>query len=273
MVDLMKMLLPLVIFLSLSFCRLSVASICEAPDNETFVQGDSHCLAIETTEAEEDAETLMVMLHGDTSRGGPVDYAFQAAKLFAGTTVTSVGMARPGYTAYNRKSSGIATRDQSRNVRYGLKEIQSIGTAISRLKTHHQAEQLILIGHSGGALIAGVLLGSHPNLIDGVILISCPCDVPRWRREHQARSLASAQSPHKWLKKARLDTRIIAITGSKDRNTFPRLAKSYIKAAGKRGMQAEYVEVAGAGHGLGHSLRSATMEAFHSMVADLLVSD
>ena len=264
----MKKSLSLLIILGLSFCKLGVASTCEAPDNKTLVQGDSHCLVIETTVAAERTETLVVVLHGDTSRGGPVDYAFQFAKLFAGPTVTAVGMARPGYPAYGRESSGVATRDQYkyRRVVYGLKEINSIGSAISRLKTHHQAERLILVGHSGGAVIAGVLLGSQPNLTDGVILISCACDVPRWRRERNRRHLTGAQSPHKWLKKARLDVQIVTITGSKDRNTFPRLAKQYVKAARKREMQAVYVEVAGAGHGLGRSLRSATIEAFHKII-------
>ena len=268
-----KSLLPLVLFLSLSFCRISVASICEAPDNETLVEGDSHCLVIETTVATERTETLMVMLHGDTSRGGPVDYAFRFAKRFAGPIVTAVGMARPGYPAYGRKSSGTATRSQSRNAKFRLKEIQSIGAAISRLKTYHQADRLILVGHSGGAIISGVLLGSQPNLVDGVILISCPCDVPRWRRERHRRPLASAQSPHKWLKKARLDVRIIAITGSKDRNTFPRLAKSYVKAAHKSGIQAQYVEVASAGHSLIESLQSETIEAFERIIADVPLTD
>ena len=262
----MKTSLSIFIILSLTFCKFGIASVCESPDNETLVQGDSHCLVIETTLATQRTETLVVVLHGDTSRGGPVDYAFRWAKNFAGPTETAVGMARPGYTAYGRKSSGTATRDQTRDRRYGLKEINSIGTAISRLKSHHQPEQLILVGHSGGALIAGVLLGSQPNLIDGALLVSCPCNVIRWRRAHNRKQLASAQSPHKWLKKTRLDVRIIALTGSKDQNTFPWLAKRYIEEARKREIQAEYLAATGSGHSLKRPLRASTLEAFRSFI-------
>ncbi len=262
----MNISLSIFLILSLIFCRISIASVCESPDNETLVQGDSHCLVIETTLATQRTETLVVVLHGDTSSGGPVDYAFRWAKNFAGPTETTVGMARPGYTAYGRKSSGTATRAQNRDRRFNLKEINSIGTAISRLKSHHQPKQLILVGHSGGALITGVLLGSQPNLIDGALLVSCPCNVPRWRRSHNRKQLSSAQSPHKWLKKARLDVRIIALTGSNDRNTFPRLAKKYVEAARKRGIQAEYVEATGSGHSLKRPLRNSTFQAFRRFI-------
>ncbi len=221
---------------------------------------------IETTLATQRTETLVVVLHGDTSRGGPVDYAFRWAKNFAGPTETVVGMARPGYTAYGRKSSGTATRDQTRDQRFNLKEINSIGAAISRLKSHHQPKQLILVGHSGGALIAGVLLGSQPNLIDGALLVSCPCNVIRWRRAHNRKQLSSAQSPHKWLKKARLDVRIIALTGSQDSNTFPWLSKKYVEAARKRGIQAEYVEATGSGHSLKNLLRTSTFQAYRRFI-------
>lgn len=262
----MKTSLSIFLFLSLTFCEFSIASDCESPDNQTLVQGDSHCLVIETTLATQHTETLVVVLHGDTSRGGPVDYAFRWAKNFAGPTETAVGMARPGYTAYGRKSSGTATRDQTRDQRFNLKEINSIGIAISRLKSHHQPKQLILVGHSGGALITGVLLGSQPNLIDGALLVSCPCNVPRWRRTHNRKQLTSAQSPHKWLKKTRLDVRIIALTGSRDRNTFPRLAKKYVEAANKRGIQAEFTEVFGSGHSLKRPLRDSTLQAFRRFI-------
>lgn len=258
--------LSAVIVLSLSLGKFSFASVCESPDNETLVQGDSHCLVIETTPATKRTETLVVVLHGDTSRGGPVDYAFKRAERFAGPTVTAVGMARPGYTAYGRKSSGLATRDQSRRNRFGSKEINSIGTAISHLKTHYQAERLVLVGHSGGALIAGVLLGSQPNLADGAILMSCPCNVPRWRSKNNWKQLASAQSPHEWLNKARSEVRIVAVTGQKDRNTFPSLAKNYVKAAKKLGMQAKYVGVSGAGHSWNRNMQSATERAFRGMI-------
>ena len=78
--------------------------------------------------------------------------------------------------------------------------------------------------------------------------------------------LTSAQSPHKWLQKTRLDVRIIALTGSKDRNTFPRLAKKYVEAARKRGIQAGYEEATGSKHSLKRSLRAASYQAFRKLI-------
>ena len=174
----MKASLSIFIILSLTFCKLGIASDCESPDNETIVRGDSHCLVIETTLAAQRTETLVVVLHGDTSRGGPVDYAFRWAKNFAGPTETTVGMARPGYTANGRKSSGTATRDQSRNQRYNLKEINSIGTAISHLKSHHQPKQLIVVGHSGGCSdsrgTAWFAAKSDRWCVAGILSLQCP---------------------------------------------------------------------------------------------------
>ena len=77
--------------------------------------------------------------------------------------------------------------------------------------------------------------------------------------------LRRAQSPHKWLDRVRPDVHIVAITGSEDRNTFPRLAKDYIAAAHGRGLQAEFVEVADAEHNLTRPLRDAAVEAFRGM--------
>ena len=264
----MKKPLLLAVLLGLLLSKPSAASTCENPDNETSVQGSNHCLVIGTTAATERTETLVVVLHGDQSDGGPVDYVFRVAKRFVGPTVTAVGMVRPGYPAGDRKSSGTATRSLPRNAQYRLNEINSIGAAVARLKAHHRAKRLIFVGHSGGALIAGVLLGSHPELADGAILISCPCNVSKWRSSRNRAPMPSAQSPHKWLGKVRHGVRIVAITGSEDRNTLPRLARGYIAAARDRGLQAEFVEVADVGHSLARPLRDAAAEAFHGLIGE-----
>lgn len=242
------------------------ASTCENPDNETSVQGSHHCLVIGTTAAKERTDTLVVMLHGDQSRGGPVDYVFRIAKRFAGPRVTAVGMVRPGYPAGDRKSSGRSTRSLPRDAKYRLKEIDSIGAAVAVLKSHHEARQLVLVGHSGGAVIAGVLLGRQPDLVDAVVLIACPCDIPRWRNARGRRPMPFAQSPHKWLGKARADARIVAITGANDRNTLPEIARGYVAEAKKLGLDAEFILVPDAGHSLRRSFRAPVSDAVDKLV-------
>ncbi len=252
--------------LTACFCIFLTAPVdaktCKNPDNETSVQGGRHCLVISTTKAAENTERLVVVLHGDQSKGGPVDYIFRFAANFADSTTTAVGMARPGYPAAGTKSSGQATRSQNRDSKYGKREIESIGVAIEQLKNHHQANQVILVGHSGGALISGVLLGLRPDLVDGVILISCPCNMPKWRAMHHRSPMLRAQSPHKWLKKARTDARIVAVTGARDGNTAPRLAAKYVESARELGLEAEFLKISNAKHSLSKTLRTAVLEAY-----------
>ena len=247
------------------FPNAAGAKTCKEPDNTTFVQGKRHCLAIKTFAAGPDADMLVVVLHGDLSRGGPADYIFPVAEAAAARGVRAVAMMRPGYAGDGRKSTGRPTRSQSRDRVYGKSEIDSIGVAIAELKSHHGAKRLILVGHSGGAVVAGVLLGRRPDLVDGVVLIACPCNIPRWREMRGRRPLPFAQSPHRWLKEAAAGARIVAITGEKDRNTFPRLAQDYVAAAKQRGLDAEFVLVAGAGHSLRGPYREPVLGALDKL--------
>ena len=239
---------------------------CKDPDNVTFVQGKRHCLAIKTFEGATGADTLFVVLHGDLSRGGPADYIFPIAEMIAAGGAPAVVMVRPGYSGDGRTSTGRPSRSQRRNELYRKSEMDSIAVAVAALKTHHGAERVILVGHSGGALISGVLLGRKPGIVDDVVLVACPCDVPRWRRARGRNPLALAQSPHKWLKKVDADARIIAITGSEDENTFPDLARDYVEKARARGLDAEFVLVEGAGHGLNRRYREPLTEAVEQLL-------
>ena len=90
--------------------------------------------------------------------------------------------------------------------------------------------------------------------------------VPKWRRARGRNPLALVQSPHKWLKKVDADARIIAITGSEDENTFPDLARDYVEKARARGIDAEFVLVKGAGHGLDRRYRELLTEAIEQLL-------
>ena len=75
-----------------------------------------------------------------------------------------------------------------------------------------------------------------------------------------------AQSPHKWLGKARADARIVAITGTKDRNTLPKIARGYVAEAKKLGLDAEFILVPDAGHSLRRSFRAPVSDAVNKLV-------
>jgi pimeloyl-ACP methyl ester carboxylesterase len=50
------------------------------------------------------------------------------------------------------------------------------------LKRRYHAGTVVVVGHSGGAAIAANMLGRHPALIDAALVVSCPCDVEKWRQ-------------------------------------------------------------------------------------------
>ncbi|MCY4397394.1 MAG: hypothetical protein OXC10_19900 [Rhodospirillaceae bacterium] len=225
------------------------ASECENPDNITYVQGSDHCLAIQTYWAAGNPDTLAIYIHGDVPSGRPVDFVFGIGRFIARRGANAVILIRPGFRGAGRSSSGMPTHSLYSFERHRLYVMESMGAAIARLKAHHKAKRLILIGTSGGALIAGVLLGLKADVVDAALLISCPCDLQSLIHEKGPWSLPQAESPHNWLPKASAKARIIAISGSADTNTVPHFVDAYIKSAQARGLEAEFVIVPGGGHG------------------------
>ena len=242
------------------------AATCKEPDNLNFVQGQRHCFAVKTFPAAAGADVLFVVLHGDLSRGGPADYIFPVGEFIAQRGMPAVVLMRPGYTGDGRSSTGRPTRSQRRDEVYRESEIASIGTAVAALKEYHGVERVVMVGHSGGALISGVLLGRNPDLVDAAVLVACPCDVSRWRRTRSRQPLPFAQSPHRWLNQVAKDARIFAIAGSEDDNTHPDLARDYVDKAKARGIRAEFVLVPGAGHSLGRKYRAPFLKVLEELL-------
>lgn len=231
------------------------AEICSAPDNVASVSGTAHCLAIKTFMPATAADTLVIALHGDLSSGGSADYIFKVARSAAESGAVGVAMMRPGYTGDDRTSSGTASRDQNRGDIYRAGQTDSMAAAVANLKKHHNATRVVLVGHSGGAAIAGVILGRSAPLVDAVLLVSCPCDVAKWRDARDRKPLENAESPIDYLKAVPKSAQIFALTGERDRNTFPWLGKEYAMKAKSMGLSAAFIEIPDAGHGFGRLSR------------------
>ena len=60
---------------------------------------------------------------------------------------------------------------------YTAHNVDAVANALQALKTKYGARRLVVVGYSGGAATAGVILGRHPELIDNAVLIACPCDL------------------------------------------------------------------------------------------------
>ncbi len=80
------------------------------------------------------------------------------------------------------------------------------------------------MGHGGGAAITGIIIGRSPKIIQGAILISCPCVVPEWRPEWR-----HSLSPHEFVSSVDPKTVVLAMAGVRDMDVAPDFSKRYIK--------------------------------------------
>ncbi len=230
----------------LAAASAALAAPCPAPDNATRVSGAGECLVIRTFGAApgRGQPVLAVVIHGDVSAGGPANYHFRLAEQIAAAGTVAVGLVRPGYEdGAGAQSSGS---NDNRSDSYTPENVDAVAAAVRALRAHHKARRVVLIGHSGGAAIAGVVLGKHPGLADAAVLVACPCHLPNWRSGRRA--WTRSESPHAYAGAVPASALVIALTGSLDDNTFPALGASYARSLAARGVRARFFEVPGANH-------------------------
>ncbi len=178
---------------------------------------------------------MVVWLHGDVSSGGPASYHFaiaeRATQALPTNRVLSVALVRPGYEDGSGNASTVAFMQSGRSDHYTRENVFEVGAAIERLRERYKPRIVIVVGHSGGAATTAVLLGLKPALIDGAVLVACPCDLVTWRNGRNGRKPWSrSENPVKWVDQVDPATRVIALTGDKDDNTLAELARGYVKA-------------------------------------------
>lgn len=230
----------------LAGASVALAAPCPAPDNATRVSGAGECLVIRTfgSPPGRGQPVLAVVIHGDVSAGGPATYHFRLAEQIAAAGTVAVGLVRPGYDdGAGAQSSGS---NYNRIDSYTPQNVDAVAEAVRALRAHHRARRVVLIGHSGGAAISGVILGKHPGVADAAVLVACPCHVPNWRSGRRA--WTRSESPHAYAAAVPASALVVALTGAQDDNTFPTLASNYAASLAARGVRARYVEVTGANH-------------------------
>lgn len=201
------------------------------------------------------SDILVFVLHGDAESSKAASsylecFAYEISTQ--NTTTTVVLMARPGTKLREgQKSKGYHSRQKRDH--YTKKNNDLIAQGMTAATKIHNARKVVSIGHSGGAAQTGIIIGRYPDLIDTAILISCPCDVPRWRRHRNpgGRGWRRSQSPIKYVNKTSKQTKIIAITGANDTNTPTWLVMDYINKATSAGLHTTHEIVRGANHRLG----------------------
>lgn len=185
---------------------------------------------------------LVVILHGD---GGPRDDFSSYAKSFANSTTTAVALTRPGFSGANGRSAG----ENPDKDHYTNRNNKLLAQSLQAMKADLGAENLVVMGHSGGAAMTAIVIGRFPGIVDNALLLGCPCDVPNWRIHRRgSNGWKKSQSPHRFASKIPSTTTVVMITGADDENTLPRFAKKYAGIALGAGADLKYFEPAGVSH-------------------------
>lgn len=209
------------------------------------------------------SQALIVLMHGDVSSGGPAKYmhpfARRVSKQYPQAKVVS--LLRPGYTDGSLTSPG---NNYNRFDQYTSENNRLVADTIANLKAANPGAKTIVMGHSGGAAQLGAIIGQREGLIDGAILLACPCNINRWRQSR--RPMNRSQSPSDFAASTNPSTQVIAITGAKDDNTWPFLAKNYVASLQSVGVNAKFVEVPDAGHSRLSELGDSVIQAIGELI-------
>lgn len=239
------------LLLSFLSSTAALAQGCPQADGVHRVDGLLECLVIQTTKpaSTQKARNLLVYLHGDSSRGGLYDRHFKHFAPLASADTVFVGLIRPGYADAKKNASTGDKMGGGDN--YTAHNVDAVANALQTLKTKYGASRVVVVGYSGGAATAGVILGRHPELIDRAVLIACPCDL-NIRRQGWAKNIVRRSiSPHEVADKVFKTVQVTAITGDADVNTTPAQITGYIATLKARGVKARYLEVPKATHDAG----------------------
>lgn len=229
-------------------------SSCEDADNFNWVKGDNHCFAIATVLPAKavPSPVLRVYLHGDNTRlrkrGYPSDSMYRyAARTPAGTV--SVAMLRPEH--FDSEGRQSSNKTSGRRNWETAEDIDEIAAAVRRLRKHHSASRVVMIGHSGGCGIAAVMLGRHPGTLDAALLAACACDKVARSRYRNRRVRPQDLNPMDYVDKIPENARIIAVTGSRDEDNPASMCQPYVARLKERGVSVRLDLVEGAKHSFG----------------------
>ena len=253
----------LAVLLTLCAPAAAQADPCAGRDAARNVAGDRLCLAMRAFGARTaPGGTLVVVLHGDASSGGPANYHFELAREIAAArpAASVVALVRPGYA----DGDGLTSDGNlfGRRDHYTAENIDAVAASIAGLRARTGAARVVGIGHSGGAATLGVIVGRRPGTLDAAVLLACPCDIPTWRAMNSARPWAQSLSPHDFIAAIPAGTRVILAVGTGDNNTWPRLSENYVAALKKRELPAELVAIDGVGHNMNAGMRAAVLKLF-----------
>lgn len=204
----------------------------------------------------QDSVNLVIVIHGDAPFEKP-DYQYHFAENIArqNKNTIAIGILRPGYTdPDNNTSNGIKGFTTGDN--YTLAVNEAIAEAILQLKKSYHPIKTILIGHSGGAAIAGDIIGLKPNLVNSAILVSCPCNLPEWRKYMHTKQMLNLAwwfnfqsiSPIAVADSISEETEVTIVVGDKDDVAPVYLSKEYYDKLKSLNKKCKLVLIPNEGH-------------------------
>ncbi len=201
--------------------------------------------------------TLIVVLHGDAPAAKPdYQYAFARAAADAVPNSIAVALLRPGYEdPQGHRSPG--ERGQTTGDNYTPDRIAAVAGTIRHLQHRYGQARTVLVGHSGGAAIAADLAATWPHLVDGVVLVSCPCALPEWRKHMKTvaptplwDAPVDSLDPVKLVGGIPPSLRAAVLVGAADKTTPLRFSRLYAEALSLRGIATDFRIIPGKGHEL-----------------------
>jgi pimeloyl-ACP methyl ester carboxylesterase len=212
---------------------------------------------------------LVVVLHGDLPKPS-YHYEFSRRAAMKMDDVVVAALLRPGYTDgagdHSEGEMGQTTGDN-----YTPAVVDTVADAVGQLQKNFHPARTVLAGHSGGAAITADLLGRWPTLVDAALLVSCPCDVPAWRKhmqEVQRDPIWSAPvkslSPMDLADKVSRSVRVQMVVGGDDPVAPLELSRRYAGELRKYGHNVGLTVLPGLKHNI--LLEPAALEALEALV-------
>lgn len=254
----------------------SRANACLQSDNITHIAANGECLALQTYFSKTLPTAhpiLLIFIHGDgIPGGGPSDYLKYQATKFSTKDVVPVVLIRPGYyDSYNNYSTGESYAFSNNGFpgdNYPAQTIDTIAAAVSGLKDFYQPRCTILIGHSGGAIMSGVIMGKFPGLANGAVLASVIGNMQKWANEHHYGNYPNSLSPDAFVANIPKKTFMYIISGTADTNTYPALTKDYFALLKKHGINVFWRSVINGDH---NSIVLTTTTEFDQAIHDAIL--
>lgn len=216
-------------------------SCTELPASRSVPDGQGCLAAVRISDSQGAPRVVVALVHGD-ARGvldqRQVDRWNDIGRSLAGQGRAVVFLVRPGYRSPAGDSSGYA---HPRDDDYTALNVERLAQALRELRRQSGAQHVVLVGHSGGAALAALVLGIHPDAADGALLLACPCDLPPWR-EHRGRQRNSDQTWRRSLNPLdavdglHAGAPVHVAVGDRDDNTLPEFSRRWADAAAARGV-------------------------------------